>query len=41
MTALRWIAAALFVALAAFVLRAYDSVALQLAWDRMLAFCGH
>jgi hypothetical protein len=40
-TLLLWIALGGFAAIVAVVYRAYESVGMQLAWERLLAFCGH
>ena len=41
MSAVRWFAGVALAAAMLLVWRAYDSMAMQLAWERLLAFCGH
>jgi hypothetical protein len=36
-----WIAATGIVALTIVAWQSYESAGLQLAWERLLAFCGH
>jgi hypothetical protein len=41
MRLLVWIALAALAAVTLIAYRAYDSVGMLVAWDRLLAFCGH
>jgi hypothetical protein len=41
MTAMRWVAGAAFAAATFLAWRAYDGVAMQVAWEQLLVLCGH